>query len=429
MYGSIFRRFASLCRQKIRAPSMADAGFSLGSMTAKSVIVLVLVPGTGSCSGLVDEEQMETFFSSLGNTSMTVYPTYIKRMAIDQAGKPSGHDAGNSGYESTEAERLAAFIRCESMADVTVSSEAIPLDKKWQRSQYGILKASSRAFGDYVASHPIDTDYAVLAEYVIPYDKVWAVHAYVVNARGDLVWLLHLNEHFDVFTSVDPRTPRDATDVLLNYLRQGWPTVQQVTGAARTDSPKIQAGVLDDFETALPSGSDVHGIPIGFATFRGPESAVSIFRTSDHPPLPGESTGNHVLKLDMNVRDWAGFLHGLENDEIDTWVPQNWHGLEGFRFWLHGNNSGAKLNVDVIDNRKGCAAYDDAERYRYEFVDDFSGWKQITVEFSSMVREDIGNRAPNDGFGLNEVHGWGFGTANKGSATYYIDDFELLGNP
>ena len=43
--------------------------------------------------------------------------------------------------------------------------------------------------------------------------------------------------------------------------------------------------------------------------------------------------------------------------------------------------------------------------------------------------EEINNRAPNDGLGLNEVHGWGFGTANKGQARYYLDDFELLGKP
>ncbi|MGB5717514.1 MAG: carbohydrate binding domain-containing protein, partial [Gammaproteobacteria bacterium] len=73
--------------------------------------------------------------------------------------------------------------------------------------------------------------------------------------------------------------------------------------------------------------------------------------------------------------------------------------------------------------------YDSAERYGYEFIDNFSGWKQITVNFPDMSRAEVYNRAPNDGLGLNEVHGWGFGTANKGQARYYLDDFELLGKP
>ena len=33
------------------------------------------------------------------------------------------------------------------------------------------------------------------------------------------------------------------------------------------------------------------------------------------------------------------------------------------------------------------------------------------------------------GLGLSEVHGWGFGTASKGQATYYLDNFELLAKP
>ena len=395
-----------------------------------SKLILMMMLGflfiTAGCTGRVEKKLMDEFFDSLGNTSLTVYPTYVKRHAIDDSGKPLGYDSDDSGYDLVETERLANFIRCESLAEVTVSSEEVPLDRKWQRTQLGLWQASATAFGNYVVAHPINTEYAMMAEYLILADKVWAVHTYVVNARGEVVWLLHLNEHFDVFTNIDPRTPHDSTNVLLDFLRTGWPSVPYVTRSADTGSPKIQAGVFDDFEAELPSGTDENGIPIGFSVFRGPESTVSISRATTHPPLPGERNGNNVLQLDMNVKDWAGFLHGFENVTVDTWTALDWSSLEGFRFWLYGNNSGAKLIVDVIDNRKACATYDDAERYRYEFTDDFSGWKQITVNFSDMVREEINNHAPNDGLGLNEVHGWGFGTANKGQATYYLDDFELL---
>jgi len=59
--------------------------------------------------------------------------------------------------------------------------------------------------------------------------------------------------------------------------------------------------------------------------------------------------------------------------------------------------------VDVLDNRKDCSADDAAECYTYSFVDDFPGWKQMTVQFTDMVRKDIGSRAPRDGLGLSEV--------------------------
>lgn len=200
-------------------------------------MILALILSTSSgCTGIVDEEQMEAFFADLGDTSITVYPTYIKRMAKDNSGQPLGHDAFNSGYEHTETGRLAAFLCCECLAKVTVSDNEVPLGGEWQKTQYGIFKASSRAFGDYIASHPIDTEYAIMAEYAIPNDSIWAVHAYVVNARGELVWLLHLNQHFDVFTDINPQIPSEGTDVLLAFLRTGWP---DVSAKCTTQAPEV----------------------------------------------------------------------------------------------------------------------------------------------------------------------------------------------
>jgi len=394
-----------------------------------SVLMIFAVITVGGCTSRLEQKLMDDFFASLGNTSITVYPAYVKRHAIDASGKPLGYDSDDSGYDLVETERLAEFISCDSLAEVTVSSEEVPLDRKWQRTQKGLFQASARAFGEYVAAHPINTEYAMMAEYLILASKVWAVHAYVVNASGEVVWILHLNEHFEVLTSLNPHTPHDSTNVLINYLRTGWPKVPYATGIPGADLPKIQAGVFDDFESELPSGTDEHGVSLGFLAFNGPESTASISRTTAHPPLPGERKGNNVLQLDMNVRDWAGVVHTFENESVDGWTPVDWSSLGGFRFWLYGSNSGAELFVHVMDNRKRCTTHDDAERYGYEFIDNFSGWKQITVNFPDMERVEIYNRAPDDGLGLNAVHGWGFGTSNKGQARYYLDDFELLGKP
>ena len=393
-----------------------------------SVITLGLLLITTSCSSLVNEKQTEQFFADLGNTSITIYPTYIKRMARDELGKPLGHDASNSGYEHNETERLAAFLRCECLAQVNVKADEVPLGDKWQKTQYGIFKASSRAFADYIAAHPIDTEYAMMAEYAIPGDRVWAVHAYVVNAKGELVWILHLNDHFDVFTDINPKIPADATDVLLEYLRTGWPDISTecATQMMGVQSPITPTGILYDFESELPSGFDSNGIPLGFSTFDDGNSPVNISRTGDHPARPGETAGNQVLQLDVDVKEWAGVVNTFENQAVNAWTPRDWRAHEGFSFWLYGNNSGASLYVDLIDNRKSCSTYDDGERFTYNFIDDFSGWKKMTVRFSDMKRRDIGNRAPNDGLGLTHVHGWGFGVLKTGGPmTYYIDDFEL----
>ena len=393
-----------------------------------SLVTLALLLGTSSCSGLVNEKQTEQFFADLGNTSITIYPTYIKRMARDELGKPLGYDAFNSGYEHKETERLAAYLRCECLAQVVVGADKVTLGGKWQKTQYGIFKASSRAFADYVAAHPIDTEYAMMAEYAIPLDRVWAVHAYVVNAKGELVWILHLNEHFEVFTDFNPKIPAEATDVLLEYLRTGWPdtSAKCTTQMTETRTRNTPAGILYDFESELPAGFDSNGIPLGFSTFDDGNSTVKISRTNDHPPRQGEAAGNTVLKLDVNVAEWAGVVNTFENQQGNAWTPRDWSAHDGFSFWLYGNNSGTSLYVDLIDNRKSCSTYDDGERFTVSFIDDFSGWKKMTVRFSDMARRDIGNRAPNDGLGLTHVHGWGLGVLKTGGpTTYYIDDFEL----
>ena len=190
---------------------------------------------------------------------------------------------------------------------------------------------------------------------------------------------------------------------------------------------KAQAGVFDDFNSALLSGINRDGIPIGFLTFWDSDaSTVSITATDEHPPLPHEETGNTVLKLDLDVKAWAGVVHNFENPAVNRWTPRDWRGFTEFSFWLYGNNTNTSLFVEILDNRKPCPKPAGAEVYTYPFTDNFSGWKKITVPFAKLVRKEIYNDAPNDGLGLSEVHGWAFGTLNTGGPlTYYIDDFEL----
>ncbi len=188
------------------------------------------------------------------------------------------------------------------------------------------------------------------------------------------------------------------------------------------------AGVFDAFETSLVVDSDCYGNSIGFFTFRdSSRTRVDISTTSSHPARPGEAASNRVVQMDLEVEGWAGVIHNFENAAADRWSARDWRAFEAFSFWIHGNNSGTPMFVDILDNRNPGSTYDDAERYTHTFSDNFSGWKKITVPFGSMIRKPIGNRAPADGLGLAEVHGWGLGTLRTdGSLTFYLDDFELI---
>jgi beta-glucanase (GH16 family) len=199
---------------------------------------------------------------------------------------------------------------------------------------------------------------------------------------------------------------------------------------AFSDGPLAEpVQIVDDFENGLPSGTDLNGVSIGFYTFNDAASSIAIATTQTPPaPVPGSDASNTVLAMTADVAAFAGFIHGFENAAVDTWVTQDWSAYEGLRLWIYGQNSGTDMFLDVLDNRNPGSSTDDAERWTVNFSDDFSGWQLFEFPFTDFVRKGVGNGAPDDGFGLTEVHGWALGTLGTGGAiTYYVDDAVLYG--
>lgn len=186
--------------------------------------------------------------------------------------------------------------------------------------------------------------------------------------------------------------------------------------------------VFDDFEATIPVSIDPNGILTGYVTFDDGPSSVAFSITNAHPALPGADQDNQVLRLDVDVTDWAVFANffAFEDDSGGYWMPYDWRAFDGISFWLHGQDSGVELFVDIIENRNRDTITEDAERFVYTFKDDFAGWKRISIPFDDFVRKDIGNGAPDDGFGRERVHGWAIGSMfTDGPRTFYIDDLSL----
>ena len=195
-------------------------------------------------------------------------------------------------------------------------------------------------------------------------------------------------------------------------------------------APLVPRTVVDDFENGLPNGADPDGAPLGFYTFQGAGSSIEITteQTPPAPTLPEVGEPNNVLTMDVDSTSFAGFIHAFENDAVDTWVPQDWSRAEGISFWMYGQNSGAQLFMDILDNRTPGSTTDDAERFTVPFVDDFSGWQLLEFPFADFVRKEIGNGAPNDGLGLVEMHGYALGALNTGDPqTFYVDEVSVYG--
>ena len=199
---------------------------------------------------------------------------------------------------------------------------------------------------------------------------------------------------------------------------------------AGTADPSFDKRVIvDDFESGLPAGTDPNGLAVGFNTFQDSNPATSVAITTAPPPdpVPGETPPNNVLQLDVDVASFAGVTHSFENATADQWVTQDWSRFEGVSFWMNGNNSGANVFIDILDNRNPGSTVDDAERFSITFADDFLGWRYLSIPFADFARKEIGNGAPNDGLNLTEMHGWAIGTVSTpGAQTFLVDDFAVV---
>jgi hypothetical protein len=104
-----------------------------------------------------------------------------------------------------------------------------------------------------------------------------------------------------------------------------------------------------------------------------------------------------------------------------------------------GGNFGGSVSPDLetpqqyeIDYVRLYQGPDTAERWEASFVDNFSGWKEVVVPFSSFTRSaDQPVGAPDDGLGLDEVWGYGLTLPDGGttSGSMAIDQVRLQLSP
>ena len=192
--------------------------------------------------------------------------------------------------------------------------------------------------------------------------------------------------------------------------------------------------MVDDFENGLPYGLDGNGLGIGFVTWGDPSAAVAITTTqvADNDPLalPEQTGNNNLFKVDINAPSYGGTTHAFENEAVDTWTPQDWSAYAGITFWLYGQDTNNKLLFEISENRNPGSTTADAQLWSHELVDDFSGWKQIVLNFNDDFKvKSINNGAPRDPFTREQVHGWAFGSLATGGSTvtYYLDNVGLYG--
>ncbi len=196
------------------------------------------------------------------------------------------------------------------------------------------------------------------------------------------------------------------------------------------ETPAASAGtpadpLLADFADGISMAQDEHGNNVGFVPWGDTPDNVVL----EVVPAEGDLALDGVeaaLSVSFDIAAWGGFTHVLTDGE--SWVPQDWTSYDTLNFWLYGANSGGVIQVEIFDNRAPDATGDSAERWFYRITDDFEGWQQVSIPFAEFQRRSDWQPggAPDDGLGLNEVHGYAFGLpGGVGAHTVYLAQVEL----
>ena len=375
-----------------------------------------------------DSEQSKLFLESIGKTSFVVLPTMIRRVERTAL--------------SFDSQRLIVNYLLENqIGDATSISLRIDQGILERRSQWDLFNRGIAAVAAALAAREPTADYTLVMEILVPGDQaVFGIHIYILDREGRNAFSFLLNNHHQFFRdaklvaadSSEEARAKMIADATMTGLRALQTQIANAIECARHSPAAARtaaAGILSNFDTALPAGIDDFGIPIGYSTFAGPETRVEYSIAKSFPDRVGSAANRGVLKIDLDVNSWGGVINRFANDVTDLWLPQDWRGIEGLSFWFYGANSGAPVYFDLLDDRRPCSRSDDAERFRYRFVDDVSGWRQMSVRFADLERWNVGNNAPNNGLGLDTVHGWGIGTSNSEgpvNTTFFLDEFRLL---
>lgn len=114
-----------------------------------------------------------------------------------------------------------------------------------------------------------------------------------------------------------------------------------------------------------------------------------------------DPTGRSATRLvARRANGWAGML----------WAdaPVDWRRYQGLSVLVRGTGSGRRFDLEILDNRGKAipGVGDGCERYLTRLVDQSAEWRELRLPFAAMVRRpDLWPGQPNDGFGLDLVHG------------------------
>ena len=197
-----------------------------------------------------------------------------------------------------------------------------------------------------------------------------------------------------------------------------------------------QSGEIDIMEYVSRNPYEV------FGTIHGPGySGGAAFGNTYTFPQP-VADSYHTFAVEWSPDEIHWYVDGINyhNATPADVAPNEWVFNHPFYVIMNlaiGGNFGGTVSPDLtfpqqmlVDYVRVYQAPNTSERFEASFVDNFSGWRQVTVPFSSFTRsaqQPAG--APNDGFGLTDVWGYGVTLPANSSGTLHMDQVQLARVP
>ena len=137
----------------------------------------------------------------------------------------------------------------------------------------------------------------------------------------------------------------------------------------------------------------------------------------------------HTFTVEWEPDEIRWFVDGIRyHTATPADVPGEWVFNDPFFLLLNlaaGGNFAGPVDPGLVLPQSMLVDYvrvyqgpDTAERFETSFVDNFVGWQQVVIPFTSFTRSaDQPAGAPDDGLGLSEVWGYGFSLPEGGTAS------------
>ena len=202
----------------------------VGLLIANCVAAAPVQPADQPAAPVVVQKALDDFKAAGKDASLTV-------VGANLAGKPM--------KQVTEV--VGMFLERAGMKNLELGEVEFPL------SEDADLAQTAHALAEFVRAHPIQTDYALFADFLgTPGRGVVEVRGVIVNKQGELVWQDRQTPEDADFKRIKPREPMDCIELLVERLRP----VLKLDDPMRADAPEGKIAKRWERQTGVPDEAE-----------------------------------------------------------------------------------------------------------------------------------------------------------------------------